>query len=66
MYYEDDGWLSPEQELALDEIERLDAYSELDNADSDEFDTVATARWDDDPEEESEFSSEDSEAEDDA
>lgn len=47
MYYEDEGWLSPEMELALDEIERLDSFSELEEDDGDTFEDVAASRWDD-------------------
>jgi hypothetical protein len=51
MIYDDDGWLSPEDERALDEIERLDTYSDLDPLDRGLFDDSAGARWDDDVDE---------------
>lgn len=44
----DDGWLSPEDERALDEIERFDPYSDLDSLDRGLFDDPAPERWDDD------------------
>jgi hypothetical protein len=50
--FEEESWLSPEDRMALDNIERFDSYSDLDDYERRLREELLAERWEDEEDEE--------------